>query len=295
MSLFTGSGVAISTPLTESGVNIPAFKELLEFQIAEGTDAIIVCGTTGEPSTMTEQEKVDAIGCAIDTVAGRIPVIAGTGGNNTAKVIEDSKRAKDLGADGLLVVTPYYNKATQAGLAAHYLAIADAVDAPIVVYNVPGRTSLNMTPATLAQIAEHPNIVAMKEASGNIAQVVEMASLVGDSIDLYSGNDDQIVPLLSLGGKGVISVVANIAPRATHDIVAKYLSGDTAGSLALQLEMLPLIKALFTEVNPIPVKAALNMMGFAMGQPRMPLTPLCDANAQRLRAQMEAFGIEIKE
>lgn len=291
MAIFKGSGVAICTPMTDEGVNIPVFQKMLNFHVDNGTDAIIVCGTTGEPPTMTEEEKVSAIECAIKTIDGRIPVVVGSGGNNTAKVIADSQRAQRMGADALLVVTPYYNKATQGGLVQHYNKVADSVDLPIIIYNVPGRTGLNMTPDTLAQLVAHPNLVAMKEASGNIGQVMKMARLIGPGFDLYSGNDDQILPLLAAGGVGVISVVANIAPRQTHDIVAKYLAGDVEGSRKLQLDMLPLIDSLFTEVNPIPAKAALTLLGYDMGIPRLPLTPLTAGNLERLRKDMENFGL----
>ncbi|MGI6161712.1 MAG: 4-hydroxy-tetrahydrodipicolinate synthase [Christensenellales bacterium] len=290
MSVFKGSGVAICTPFNAGGINFEAFGRLVDFQIENGTDAIIVCGTTGEPSTMTTPEKEAAISFCVERVAGRVPVVAGTGGNNTAAVVEASKRAATLGADALLIVTPYYNKATQSGLVAHYSAVADAVDLPIIIYNVPARTGLNMLPETLHRLSSIPTIVGMKEASGDIAQVAEMARLC-PNIDLYSGNDDMIVPLMSLGGSGVISVVANIAPRDTHDMVMKYLSGDIDGARRLQLDMKPLIDALFTDVNPIPVKTALNLMGFHMGSLRLPLTPMGEANLARLKREMSAYGL----
>lgn len=294
MSIFTGSGVAIVTPFTDDGVNLDAFGKLIDFQIEQGTDAIIVCGTTGEPSTMTTKEKETAIGFAVEYVHSRVPVIAGTGGNNTAAVIEASRRAQALGADGLLIVTPYYNKCTQAGAIAHYNAVGDAVDLPIIVYNVPSRTGFNILPETLAKMAEHPNIAAMKEASANISQISEMVRLCGDKMDFYSGNDDHVFPLLALGFLGVISVVANVAPRDTHDMVAAYMDGDIAKSRALQFRLNPLVAALFTEVNPIPVKAGLNLMGFAMGDPRLPLTPLSAPNLEKLKKAMIDHGIQIK-
>jgi 4-hydroxy-tetrahydrodipicolinate synthase len=294
MSIFTGSGVAIVTPFTDDGVNLDAFGKLIDFQIEQGTDAIIVCGTTGEPSTMTTKEKETAIGFAVEYVHGRVPVIAGTGGNNTAAVIEASRRAQALGADGLLIVTPYYNKCTQAGAIAHYNAVGDAVDLPIIVYNVPSRTGFNILPETLAKMAEHPNIAAMKEASANISQISEMVRLCGDKMDFYSGNDDHVFPLLALGFLGVISVVANVAPRDTHDMVAAYMDGDIAKARALQFKLNPLVAALFTEVNPIPVKAGLNLMGFAMGDPRLPLTPLSAPNLEKLKKAMIDHGIQIK-
>jgi 4-hydroxy-tetrahydrodipicolinate synthase len=294
MSIFTGSGVAIVTPFNESGVNPDAFGKLIDFQIEQGTDAIIVCGTTGEPSTMTTQEKEAIIGFAVEHVNGRVPVVAGTGGNNTAAVIQASKRAQALGADALLIVTPYYNKCTQAGAVAHYTAVADAVDLPIIVYNVPSRTSFNILPETLLKMSEHPNIAAMKEASANITQITEMFRLCAGNMDFYSGNDDHIFALLALGGLGVISVVANVAPRDTHDLVATFLGGDIAASRALQFKLNPLVQALFTEVNPIPAKAALNLMGFAMGDPRLPLTKISQGNLEKLKTAMINYGIQIK-
>ena len=294
MRIFTGSGVAIVTPFGESGVNFDAFGKLIDFQIEQGTDAIIVCGTTGEPSTMTAQEKESAIGFAAQHVNGRVPVVAGTGGNNTATVIEASKRAQTLGADGLLIVTPYYNKCTQAGAVAHYTAVADAVDLPVIVYNVPSRTGFNILPETLLKMSEHPNIAAMKEASANITQITEMFRLCAQNMDFYSGNDDHIFALLALGGQGVISVVANVAPKDTHELVAAFHRGDIDASRSLQFQLNPLVQALFTEVNPIPVKAALNLMGFAMGDPRLPLTPITQGNLEKLRTAMLNYGIPIK-
>lgn len=291
MSIFKGSCVALSTPFTSDGINYATFGELIDFQISEGTDAILVCGTTGEPPTMTLKERNEAIKFAVDRVNGRIPVIAGTGGNNTKSVIEASIEAQKLGVDGLLIVTPYYNKTTQKGLIAHYTAIAESVELPIIIYNVPGRTGLNMTPTTLYELSKIENIVGIKEASGNIAQVVEMARLCEGSIDLYSGNDDMVVPLLSVGGKGVISVVANIAPKDTHEMVYSFLTGNIEKSYKLQFKLKPLIDALFLEVNPIPVKAALNLMGFKMGSPRLPLIEISDDNLNILKQRMEEYGL----
>jgi len=282
--LFEGCGTAIATPFTEDGVNFEEFKKLIEFQIAEHVDALIVCGTTGEASTMTKEEKLATMKCAIETVNGRIPVICGTGGNNTAEAISMSKAAEELGADGLLVVTPYYNKTTQGGLVAHYKAIADAVTLPIIVYSVPSRTGLNVNPETCLELSKIENIVAIKEASGNISQIAKIARLCGDNLTIYSGNDDQILPILSLGGKGVISVLSNVKPRLTHDIVAKYLEGNVKEATQLQLDAIPLIEALFCEVNPIPVKAALNMIGYNYGIPRLPLVEMTDAGKKKLEA-----------
>lgn len=290
MSLFTGSGVAIITPFDDSGVNLDCYEKLIERQIQEGTDAIIALGTTGEPSTMTESEKKDAIACAIRTAAGRVPVIVGTGGNNTAKVIADSKRAQEMGADGLLIVTPYYNKCTADGLVAHFAAVAEAVDLPIIVYNVPGRTGVNVTPETMKRLAGIRNIVGLKEASANIEQITEIARLCPE-IDLYSGNDDHVLPILSLGGKGVISVTANVCPKEMHELCAAWFEGDIARARALQFMLNPLTKLLFCEVNPIPVKAAMNMLGFDAGTPRLPLTPLSEANAKKLSDKMRAMGL----
>lgn len=296
MAIFTGAGVAIVTPMKDNGdVNFEKLGELIEEQIAGSTDAIIICGTTGESSTLTHEEHVEAIRYTVEKVAKRIPVIAGTGSNCTATAIFLSQEAEKVGADGLLLVSPYYNKATQKGLIAHYTAIADSVSIPIVLYNVPSRTGCNILPETAAYLAKNvENIVAMKEASGNISQVAKLMQLAGDSIDLYSGNDDQIVPLLSLGGKGVISVLSNIAPKETHDIVALYLDGKVEESRELQLKVLPLVDTLFSEVNPIPVKKAMNLMGKEVGPLRGPLSEMEDANAEKLAKEMKAFGMEVK-
>lgn len=296
MSVFTGAGVAIVTPMTETGeVNYPKLEEILEYQIANGTDSIIICGTTGEASTLTHEEHLEAIRFTIEKVKGRIPVIAGTGSNCTETAVYLSTEAEKYGADALLLVTPYYNKATQKGLIAHFTKIANSVKIPVILYNVPGRTGVNIAPETAAYLAKNvENIVGIKEASGNISQIAKLAHLVGDSMDIYSGNDDQIVPLLSLGGKGVISVLSNIAPRETHDIVAKFMAGDVKGSCELQLKALPLVDALFCEVNPIPVKTAMNMLGWEVGPLRMPLSPMEEAHMAQLKAEMDAFGIKAK-
>lgn len=295
MSIFTGAGVAIVTPMKEDGsVNFEVFGELVEEQIAGGTDCIIVCGTTGESSTMTHEEDMECIKFVIDRVNKRVPVVAGTGSNCTATAIQSSVEAEKLGADGVLLVTPYYNKATQGGLVKHFTAIADAIKIPCILYNVPSRTGCNILPETVMEIvhkAKNKNVTAIKEASGNISQVAKLASIANGEIDIYSGNDDQIVPILSLGGKGVISVLSNVAPRQTHDIVAKYLEGNVKESMDIQLKAIPLISALFCEVNPIPVKAALNLMGKNVGNPRMPLTEMEEANKEKLAKAMKDFGI----
>lgn len=295
MSIFTGAGVAIVTPMKENGeVNFEKLGEILEEQIAGQTDAIIICGTTGESSTLTHEEHLDAIKYTIDKVNKRIPVIAGTGSNCTQTAIYLSQEAEKYGADGLLLVTPYYNKATQQGLIAHYTAIANSVKLPIILYNVASRTGCNIEPKTAAYLAEHvENIVGIKEASGNISQVAEIAALTQGKMDIYSGNDDQIVPILSLGGKGVISVLSNVAPKYTHDIVAKFMEGKVEESRDMQLKALPLVHALFCEVNPIPVKTALNLMGKEVGSLRMPMTEMEDAHQEVLKKAMKDFGIEL--
>jgi 4-hydroxy-tetrahydrodipicolinate synthase len=292
MSLFTGSGVAVVTPFNENGIDFKKLEELLEWHIEQGTDAIVVCGTTGEASTMSEQEKKETIKFTVDIVKGRIPVIAGTGSNNTKASVDMSRWAENIGVDGLLVITPYYNKTTQRGCIEHFKAIASAVKKPIIIYNVPGRTGLNILPSTLYELSKIDNIVAVKEASGNISQVAEIAHLCGDSLDIYSGNDDQIVPLMSLGAKGVISVVANILPKDTHDICERFLKGDVKGSLDIQLKMLPLINALFIETNPIPVKTAMNVMGMNAGILRLPLVDMSDKGLDFLKQEMSAYGIK---
>ncbi len=293
MSLFTGSGVAIVTPFNESGVDFEKLRELLEWHIEQKTDAIIVCGTTGEASTMSEQERKETIKFTVDVINGRIPVIAGTGSNNTKAAVEMSKWADSIGVDGLLVITPYYNKTTQRGCIEHFKAIASQVSKPIIIYNVPGRTGLNITPETLFELSKVENIAAVKEASSNIVQIAEIAQLCGDKLDIYSGNDDQIVPLMALGAKGVISVVANIIPRETHDLCEKFFNGDLKGSLDMQLKMLPLVKALFIETNPIPVKTAMNLMGMNVGHLRLPLVDMSNKNLETLKKEMISYGINI--
>ena len=292
MALFTGSGVAIVTPFTQDNeLNCTKLAELIDWHIEQGTDAIIACGTTGESPTLSDEEHKHVIACAIETVNKRIPVIAGSGSNDTAYAVQLSKHAEDMGADGLLCITPYYNKPTQRGLIANFTAIADAVNIPIIMYNVPGRTGVNLLPETVAKLAEHKNICAVKEASGNIAQVAEIARLVPEDFYLYSGNDDMIVPLLSLGGRGVISVVANIAPKDTHDIVRSYLDGDVKKSRDLQLKMKAMIDSLFCETNPIPVKTAMNLMGLDVGQLRLPLMDMEEKNLVRLTRELQAYGL----
>ncbi len=293
MAIFKGAGVAIVTPMYDNGeVNYDKLGELLEEQIAGGTDAIIICGTTGESSTLSHEEHLDVIRYAINKVAKRIPVIAGTGSNCTQTAVYLSQEAEKAGADALLLVTPYYNKATQKGLKLHYTQIANSVSLPIILYNVPSRTGCNIQPETLADLVTNvKNIVGVKEASGNISQVAKIMSLIGDKVELYSGNDDQIVPIMSLGGCGVISVLSNVAPRQTHDIVAAYLEGDTKKSCELQLKAIDLVDALFCEVNPIPVKTALNLMGKEVGPMRGPLCEMEEHNLARLKKAMEAYGL----
>ena len=295
MAIFTGAGVAIITPFHEDGsINYDQLKKLVDYHCENGTDSIVICGTTGESATMTEEEHLECIKRTFDFTAGRIPVIAGTGSNCTATAVELSREAAKAGADGLLVVTPYYNKATQKGLIEHYKAIAREADAPIIMYSVASRTGCNIEPATVAALVkEVDNIVGVKEASGNISQVAKIMQLTQGDIDLYSGNDDQIVPILALGGKGVISVLSNVAPRETHEICAKFFAGDIEGSRELQLKAIPLINALFSEVNPIPVKKAVSLMGMEAGGLRMPLTEMEEANAQKLAQAMRAFGIQL--
>lgn len=293
MAIFTGAGVAIITPFHEDGsVNYERLEQLIDFQCNNGTDSIIICGTTGESATLSEAEHVECIKRAVEFTKGRISVIAGTGSNSTQTAIELSTAAVEAGADGLLVVTPYYNKATQAGLVQHYKAIAKEAKAPIIMYSVASRTGCNIEPATVAELyRDVDNIVGIKEASGNISQVAKIMNLTDGKIDLYSGNDDQIVPILSLGGIGVISVLSNVAPKETHDICAKYFAGDVKGSLELQLKAIPLIEQLFCEVNPIPVKKAVSLMGYEVGGLRMPLTEISKANEERLAQAMKEFGI----
>lgn len=293
MSIFRGAGVAIVTPMKANGeVDFEQFKKLVEFQIEGGTDAIIVCGTTGEASTLTHEEHLEVIKYCVEVVAGRIPVIAGTGSNCTQTAIYLSTEAEKYGVDGLLLVSPYYNKATQNGLYEHFKAVAQSVKIPVLLYNVPSRTGCNILPETVVRLCrEVENIVGVKEASGNISQIAHLAAIAGDDVDIYSGNDDQIVPILSLGGKGVISVLSNVAPGQTHDICEKFFAGDVAGSRKLQLEALDLCSALFCEVNPIPVKKALQLMGMIDGTLRMPLTEMEEKNADRLKNAMKQYGI----
>ncbi len=294
MSIFTGSGVAIVTPMKPDGaVNYEAFAKNIEFQIANHTDAIIVCGTTGEASTLSHEEHLECIKFCVEQVAGRIPVIAGTGSNCTETAVYLSKEAEQLGADGLLVVTPYYNKATQKGLKEHYSIIAKAVKIPIILYNIPGRTGgVNILPETIVSLCEeNPNIVGVKDATDNFIQYAKLMALAKGKVDVYSGNDNQIVPFLSLGAKGVISVLANIAPQQTHDIRAKYFAGETTESARLQLEAIELIAALFSEVNPIPVKKAMNLMGMEAGVLRRPLTEMEEANAAKMEKAMKDYGL----
>ena len=292
MAIFRGAGVAIVTPFNEDGsVNFDNYGELIEWQIAEGTDAIISCGTTGEASTMTDEEQIEVISYCVDKVKGRVPVIAGAGSNDTKHGVNLSVEAEKAGADALLQVTPYYNKATQKGLIQHYNAIADSVNIPIILYSVQGRTGVNIKPSTVVELAKHPNITAIKEASGNISQCAEIARLVPEDFSIYSGNDDMITPLLALGGDGVISVLSNIAPRQTHEIVQKFFDGDIAGAISGQLKAKPMIDALFAEVNPIPVKAAMNEMGFDVGDCRLPLTTMSEAALNQLREVLKKYQL----
>ena len=292
MAIFEGSGVAIVTPFNLDGsVNYGKLEELIDFQIENGTDSIVICGTTGEAPTLTTDEHLECIATAVKATNKRVPVIAGTGSNDTAYGVRLTKKAKELGVDASLQITPYYNKCTQKGLVAHFSAIAKAADLPMIVYSVASRTGVNILPQTVVELSKIDNIVGIKEASGNISQIADIAARCGDSMDMYSGNDDQIVPLLSLGGKGVISVIANVAPQATHDIVRLFLDGHVAESRALQLKYLNLINLMFCEVNPIPVKAALNMMGWNVGPCRLPLTPMEDANAALLKAELERLKL----
>ena len=286
-TVFTGAATAIVTPLNERGIDYEQFGRLIDWQIEKGIDAIVAVGTTGEGSTLTDAEHKEAIRFCVERVGGRVPVIAGTGSNDTAYAIELTKYACEVGADAMLLVTPYYNKATQRGLIESFKAIADASDKPCILYNVPSRTGCNLTPASAAILADHPNIVAIKEACGNISQIAELSRLVGDKMDIYSGNDDQIVPILSLGGKGVISVLSNIMPEETSRMCKLFFEGDVAGARKLQLDLLPLIDALFCEVNPIPVKAAVSAMGFCDNYLRLPLTPMESANEEKLLSLMK--------
>lgn len=290
--IFKGCGTAIITPFTKDNqVDYDAFKKMLEFQVENGADCIIVCGTTGEASTMTTDEKKKTIEFALKTINKRIPVIAGTGSNCTESAIEMTKYCESIGVDGALVVTPYYNKTTQAGLIAHYTAIANATKLPIVLYNVPGRTGVNIQPKTCLELSKIENIVAIKEASGNLSQIAEIANLCGDNLKIYSGNDDQIIPILSLGGLGVISVLSNIMPKYTHQMTEEFFNQNTQAAAKMQVDSIPLIKALFCEVNPIPVKAACNLMDLGGGSPRLPLVPMSETNLEVLKAEMEKMNL----
>ncbi len=295
MSIFKGSGVAIVTPFNERGVDFKKLEELIEWHINSKTDAIIVCGTTGEASTMTEQERKETIKFVVDVVNKRIPVIAGTGSNNTAAAISMSKWAEKIGIDGLLVITPYYNKTTQKGLVEHFKAIANSVTSPIIIYNVPSRTGLNINPRTLEKLCAVQNIVAIKEASGDISQIAQIKALCGDRLDIYSGNDDQVIPILSLGAIGVISVLANIIPTDIHNMCELYLKGEHAKALEIQLKSLALNNSLFIETNPIPVKTAMNLMGMEVGPLRLPLCEMEENNLEILKKELKAYNITLKE
>lgn len=286
-TIFKGCGTAISTPFTENGVNFDEFGKLIENQILNGVDAIIVCGTTGESATMTETERKETIKYAINKINKRTKVIIGTGSNNTKVAVEMSEFAEEAGADAVLVVTPYYNKTTQQGLIAHYTEIAKSIKLPIIMYNVPSRTGVNILPETCKELSKIENIVAIKEASGNISQVAKIVTLCGDNLDIYSGNDDQIIPILSLGGKGVISVLSNVMPKYTHEMTQKYFDGKQEEAIKMQLDVIDLIDELFREVNPIPVKYALNLMGYNYGKPRLPLIELSDVNKEKLKEIMK--------
>ncbi len=291
-TIFKGVATAIVTPFNREGIiDFKSFSKLIEWQIAEGVDAIVACGTTGESSTLSDEEHREVVKFVVDQVGGRVPVIAGTGSNDIAYGVDLTKFSCDVGADAMLVVTPYYNKATQRGLIESFTKIADESTKPIILYNVPSRTGINIAPKTCQVLAEHPNIIGLKEASGNISQIAEIAQLCGDKIDMYSGNDDQIVPIMSLGGKGVISVVANVLPKETVEICDKFFVGDIKGSLDLQLKLLPFINSLFCEVNPIPVKAAVSAMGYCEDILRLPLTSMEDANKDKMIGIMKELGI----
>lgn len=289
--IFKGCGTAIITPFTKDGIDFNEFEKLINFQIDKGADSIIVCGTTGEASTMSLEEKKSTIEFATKVVNKRIPVIAGTGGNCTKSAIEMTHFAEEIGVDAVLVVTPYYNKTTQAGLIAHYTAIANSTKLPIIMYNVPSRTGLNIAPKTCFELSKLDNIVAIKEASGNLSQVAEIASLCRDNLHIYSGNDDQILPILSLGGYGVISVLSNIVPDVVHKMTHSFFSGDIAEAIKLQLDTFDLTASLFCEVNPIPVKAGLNMIGFNVGTPRLPLVEMSESGKERLRKSLQNYGL----
>lgn len=291
MSLFKGSGVAIVTPFNDEGIDLKKLEELLEWHIESGTDAIIICGTTGEASTMTEQERKDAIKLTVDVVKKRIPVIAGTGNNCTQSSVDMSKWAESVGVDGLLVITPYYNKTTQKGLVEHFKAVASEVKIPIIAYNVPGRTGMNIQPKTLKELCKIENIVAIKEASGDISQIAEMKALCRDKIDIYSGNDDQVIPILSVGGIGVISVLANIIPKDMHNMCKLFSEGKIEEALKIQLDSFALIKAMFIETNPIPIKTSMNVLGMNAGKLRLPLCDMSQANLEVLKTELKNYGL----
>ncbi len=291
MSLFKGSGVAIVTPFTEDGVDYKKLEELLEWHVKEGTDAIIVCGTTGEASTMSEQERKDTIKFTVDVINKRIPVIAGTGTNNTAASIKMSQYAESVGVDGLLVITPYYNKTTQKGLIAHFTAVSESVNTPIIIYNVPSRTGMNITPKTLQQLCGDKNIVGIKEASGDISQIAKIKALCGDKLDIWSGNDDQTIAIMAVGGVGIISVLANVIPKDIRDMAHLFLEGKTKEALKMQLDVLALNDAMFIETNPIPVKTAMNLMGMNAGKLRLPLVEMTEANLEVLKDEMKKYGL----
>jgi 4-hydroxy-tetrahydrodipicolinate synthase len=295
MSIFKGSGVAIVTPFNETGVDFKKLRELLEWHIENSTDAIVVCGTTGEASTMSEAEKKETIKFTVEVVNKRIPVIAGTGSNNTAASIIMSKWAESIGVDGLLIITPYYNKTTQKGLVEHFKAIAESVNVPIILYNVPSRTGMNLEPKTLLALTKFENIVAVKEASGNISQIAKIKALCGDRIDIYSGNDDQIIPIMALGGLGVISVIANIIPKDVHNLCQLFLEGKTKEALKLQLDFLALNDAVFIETNPIPVKTAMNLLGMKAGNLRLPLCDMSEGNLEFLKQELVKYGLKLSK
>ncbi|WP_035291446.1 MULTISPECIES: 4-hydroxy-tetrahydrodipicolinate synthase [Clostridiaceae] len=295
MSIFKGSGVAIVTPFNKEGVDFESLGKLLDWHIENGTDAIIVCGTTGEASTMTLEERKATIKFTVDKINKRIPVIAGTGNNNTAASIEMSKWAESVGVDALLVITPYYNKTSEKGLVKHFEAIADSVNIPIILYNVPGRTGMNILPETLKKLCRHKNIAAVKEASGNISQIAKIKALCGDDLDIYSGNDDQIIPILSLGGIGVISVLANVIPKEVHNMCYEYLNGNVKKALDIQINSLDLANTLFIETNPIPVKMAVNLLGMNAGPLRLPLCEMDENNLNKLKKSMTSYGLTLKE
>ena len=284
--IFKGCGTAIATPFDKNGVNLEEFSKLVESQIENGVDSIIVCGTTGESSTMTEEERLKTIECAVNVSKGKVPIIAGTGSNNTEAVIKMNQKVEKLGVDGVLIVTPYYNKTTEEGLIKHYTEIAKNTNLPIILYNVPSRTGVNILPKTVFELSKIENIVAIKEASGNISQIAEIAHLCKENLNIYSGNDDQILPILSLGGIGVISVLSNVKPKYTHDMCYSYFKGETEKATKMQLDAIPLIKALFSEVNPIPVKEALNILGYNFGEPRLPLIPMSKEKRQILEKKL---------